>query len=331
MPNDLVKIGSKKISFWDTKEGTTGMFTSLGILGLLGFGLYHVLPFIITLLTNTLYALGLGALLLAFVGIILEGTLPKRLWLVYKRLMWSLTYSFIKYDPAWVARDRQKAAKEKLQKAEDAKGKVKGTLQKIKSTIAGFQRDADDYQHKANYLQHHGGLEVEIRSYASRLQQAMNAINRLKPGADQIEVLDKKLSEVLGALKEVNVGLDYTIDATIREYEATQAMGTLLSGLRSAFRGDDDVEGLRDQALSLMSDETDHQFGQIDSFLEDVDKFMSNRNLENAIKADDGLKLLEDLNSRTLQLKVSPQPQTQPATLDFRSADAQTSYWIKKD
>jgi hypothetical protein len=244
--------------------------------------------------------------------------------------MWSLTYCFIKYDPAWLARDRQKAAKEKLQKADDAKGKVKGTLQKIKSTIAGFQRDADDYRQKANYLQTHGGPDVEIRSYASRLQQAVNAMNRLKPGADQIEVLDKKLSEVLGALKEVNVGLDYTIDATIREYEATQAMGNLLSGLRSAFRGDDDVEGLRDQALSFMSDETDHQFGQIDSFLEDVDKFMSNRNLENAIKADDGLKLLEDLNSRTLQLKVSSQPQMQPVTLDL-SAGGKTSYWTKKD
>jgi hypothetical protein len=331
MSNDLVKSvssGTKKLSFWNTKEGTTGMFLGFGLLGLAGYALYHILPFIITLLANAITAMALLGVIIAIAAVILEGTLPKRLWLIYKRLMWSLTYSFVKYDPAWLARDRQKAAKEKLNKAEDAKGNVKGTLQKIKSTIAGFQRDADDYQKKANYLQAHGGSEVEIRSYASRLQQAMNAINRLKPGADQIEVLDKKLGGVLEALKEVNIGLDYTIDATIREYEATQAMGSLLSGLRSAFRGDDDVEGLRDQALSFMSDETDHQFGQIDSFLEDVDKFMSNRNLESAIKADDGLKLLEDLNSRTLQLKVSPKPQMQPVSLDL-SSGGKSSYWTK--
>jgi hypothetical protein len=333
MPNELVNSsGTKRPSFWDTKEGTTGTFVGFGLLALGGFGLYHILPFIITLLQNTLEALCLGGVVLAIIAVILEGTLPKRLWLVYKRLMWSLTYSIVAYDPAWLARDRQKAAKQKLEVASQARAKLREEQKLIDSTIAGFQKDADDMQKKANYLQTHGGSLSEVRSYASRLQEAMSAVDELTPGAAQIKQLDLRLGEVLDTLKEINENLDYKITAQIRKYNATKAMGNVLSGLRSAFSGSDDVEGLRDQAMSFMSEESDRQFGQIDSFLGDVDKFMSGRRLESAIKADDGMKFLEDLNSRTLQLKVQPARELEPLTYNVEqdATGATKSYWTGK-
>jgi len=263
------------------------------------------------------------------VGIILDGRLTKLVWFVYKRAMWALTYAFIQYDPAWLARDRQKAARQKLQVASDARGKVKEQQALIESTIAGFQADATRLQKEANYLQSHNGETAEIRGRAMQLAEAIGAIKELQPGADQVKVLDAKLKEVLDALKATNDSIDYKIDVIVRKYKASNALGGIMGVLKSAFRGSEDVEGMRDLAMGFMSEETERQFGQIDAFLDDVDSFMKGRNLTDAIRADDGMKVLEDLNSRTLQLKVQPvDVELEPAV---PLAYTKGNYWTKKD
>jgi hypothetical protein len=329
MPNDLMGkaiSGTKKLSFWDTKEGTTGLFCGVGFLALGAWGLSKILPFIIALLANTITAIVLGAVLLALLVVILDGKLPRLLWMMYKRAMWALTYSFVKYDPAWLARDRQKVAKARLETAADAREKLKGEQKKIQATINGFQADAKRYQDEANYLQTHNGSPIEIRARAGRLQDAVEALGRLQPGADQLAILDARLKDVFDMLKEMNISLDYKIEAQCREYEASNALGSVMNVLKSAFRGSDEVEGLRDQALNYMSEESNSQFGRIDAFLEDVDKFMKDGNLTNAIKQDNGLKLLEDLNAQTLQLKVKPLQHVEAIAADGSKSD----YWTGK-
>ncbi len=52
-------------SFWKRPEGPFGMVVLVAIIVGAGVGLYVILPFLITLLTNTLYAGALAAVLIA--------------------------------------------------------------------------------------------------------------------------------------------------------------------------------------------------------------------------------------------------------------------------
>jgi hypothetical protein len=316
-----------KLNFWDTKEGTTGMIFGVGIIGGVGFFLYKLLPYVITLLQNLLYAGLLFTACVVFLWVfVIDGTLTKRLWMIYKRLMWGLTYSIIEYDPAWVARTQQKRARERLHSVDSARGQLRGELETVKRTIDSFRNDVNQLQKEANYLQAHNGLPAEIRSRTMRLAEAMNAINELQPGYDQMVVLDGRLKEVLDALKALNENIDYRIDVAVRKYKASRAIGTMRSALLSAFRGSDDIEGMRDASIEFMNEEWDHEIGKVDTFMEDVEKFMTGRNLQSAIKSDEGLKILEDLNSRTPTLNI-PKQQAVPLTHVTENGN---DYWTKR-
>jgi uncharacterized protein YoxC len=318
-----------KMNFFDTKEGTTGMIFGTALVGGGLWLLYKALPYLITLLQNLLYAGCLLAAVAVLAFILIDGTLPKRLWLIYKRLMWGITYSIIEYDPAWVAREQQKRARDRLKTVAEARGRFKGELETVSRTIEGFKRDVEQMQKEANYLQAHNGSRAEIQSRTMRLADAMAAINELQPGYDQMNMFQERLKDVMDALKALNESIDYRIEAAIRKYKASRAMGTMRSALVAAFSGSDDIEGMRDASIEHMNEQWDHEIGKVDSFMEDVEKFMTGRRIADAIKSEDGIKFLEDLNSRTLTLNV---PEQQPAAVELTkvSAPGTIDYWTKR-
>jgi hypothetical protein len=59
---DKTSLVKNAKSFWDSKEGTTGMVIGAGILGLIGYGAYQIMPYIANLMENTVYAIGFGRL-----------------------------------------------------------------------------------------------------------------------------------------------------------------------------------------------------------------------------------------------------------------------------
>jgi len=56
LPSTVSTTGMK--SFWSRKEGKTGLVVGAAILGALGYGLYYLLPYLITM-TKNLLTLGL--------------------------------------------------------------------------------------------------------------------------------------------------------------------------------------------------------------------------------------------------------------------------------
>ena len=58
--NDIIPTDYKPRSFWERKEGVTGQVVGVALVCGAGALLYRALPYIITLLENTIYAVDPG-------------------------------------------------------------------------------------------------------------------------------------------------------------------------------------------------------------------------------------------------------------------------------
>ncbi len=265
------------------------------------------MPYIASLLENTVYALLFGALAVGlFYVLVIDGRLRNRLWLMYQLLMRALTYSIIRYDPVGVLRETQRMAKARIQRVSDAIDKVKGKMRILRETTEGFRRDQKKLKDEALWMQQHGKSQLEINSHAMKIGRLEESIGRLAAAWQQIKGVADKLDHAYETLSVMDSNIDFEIDIQEKEYAAANAAHEAWSALRSAFAGNTEMDQMRTATLAWMADDYNNKMGLIDSFVNDSEKYIATADMQNDIYAEKGLKLLEKLNSQTFDLDVAP-------------------------
>ena len=322
MANDLVK---KTKSFWDTKEGTTGMVIGAGILGLLGWGAYNLMPFIANLLENTVYAIIFGLIAVGLVyAFVIDSTLHNRLWLMYKLMMRALTYSIIKYDPIGVLRETQVNAKKRLRTVDEARTDVKGQVKIIEQTIQGIKSDEKKYMSEIEWMRNNGKPVEDIQNSAARLGKLNEAETRLSKSFALTSNFYEQLTRAYKALQTIDSNIDFEIDIREREYKAVNASNNAWRTVKSAFNGSEHFDELRNDSFAFLAEDYAQKLGEIESFMDDASKFIESNDIQQAIYAGDGMKLMEDLNSRNLDIVKSVNViQNQPVSLPGSSTGSQ--------
>lgn len=332
--NDLATaVTSKAKSFWDTKEGTTGMVFGLGILGALGYGAYKIMPFIANLLENTVYAIAMGLIAcgLAWVFVI-DGTMRNRLWIMYKLMMRALTYSIIKYDPIGILREIQKKAKERIKLVDDNRLKVSGQVRTIKQTIDSFKTDESRITKELEYMQRQGGSQSDLNNKATRLGKLREAEIRLQKSYDQTKGFYDQLTRAFNALGTIDENIDFEIGIMEREYKAVNASHAAWKAVKAAFKGSDQIDDLRNDTLAFLAEDYGSKLGQIESFMQDSEKFINGVELQDAMYADSGMKIIEELNSRNLDVVQSKSisAPSQGVTINLSPQVQSVSYTVKR-
>ncbi|AVH84983.1 hypothetical protein RsoM2USA_54 [Ralstonia phage RsoM2USA] len=295
----------KSLSFWDRPEGTTGMVVGAGLVGLLGYGLYHILPFIVSILQNTLYTIVLGAAVLGLVAILLDGTLVNRLWISYKLLMRAVTGLIVNIDPIAVLKEIQKKSREKIKIVDDNRKKVAGERRKVTEVLNSFTNDLEAEKDKFNYYNAHGD-EPGKRSSATKVGKLNDAINRMKATSDKMTVFSTQLDRAYNALNTIADDIDFEISIQEREFKAVKASHAAWKAVKTVFKGDDQMNSLREETLHQMADSYGQMLGEIDVFMNDSQKFIDGVDLKDAMQADKTIAMLEDLNGRNLNNLVIP-------------------------
>ena len=100
--NDLIQNASgnyKPKTFWERPEGVTGQIVGVSLIAGTGYLLYQLLPAVITLLENTLYASMLAVGVIAMLYVITD----RRFWrlgsYLYQSAMRKITQVFVEIDP----------------------------------------------------------------------------------------------------------------------------------------------------------------------------------------------------------------------------------------
>jgi hypothetical protein len=330
MANNLIKpeVTRRVKSFWDTKEGTTGMVVGAGVLGGLGWAAYKIMPYVANLMENTVLAIVFGAIAVGLVyALVIDGSLRRLLWLRYKLLMRALTYSVIKYDPAGVLRETQKLARMRLREADEYRTKARGQVELIRNTMDGYKREADTYLQEAQYLQSHHGSQSEIESRAMKLQELNAAYKELQLLYTVTQSWYEKMTHASETLETIISNTDFKINLETTKYNVASSTHNAWRMFKSAFSGSEDIEGLQNDTFAYMAEDYGQKVGEIESFMLDSKKFIDSADLRKAVNTENGMKLLEELSRRNLGIVEDEQPKL---TTDAVSTVSYTDYLKKK-
>ena len=99
--------------------------------------------------------------------------------------------------------------------------------------------------------------------------------------------------------------IDFEISIQEREYKAVSAAHAAWKNVRAALKGTDEIDSLRNDTLAWMAEDYGNKLGAIESWMDDSKKFIDDVDLQQLMYAEDGLKVLEGLNSVNLDVVQS--------------------------
>ena len=291
--NDLVPMDFKPRSFWERKEGVTGQVVGVALLCGAGYGLYKLLPFLIGLLENTIYAtlLGVVAVSLGFV------VTDKRFWRLgswaYMSAMRQLTQVFVEIDPIGIMKNHIDELKKKLASMNGRIARLSGMIRACKEEIR--QND----QAKSGAL----GLVSEAKKKGLTMvaaAQSRKAGRMAEANLSYQDLLAKMelLHRVLVKYQEVSTFLveDMTQEVSIKERKRAMAKEAY-SAMKSAMaiiNGDPSARQMYDMANEYVANDYAMRIGEIEDFVRMSDTFMQSIDLRNGVYEQQAVQMLAD-------------------------------------
>lgn len=317
MANDIVKKITEQ-SFWDKKEGTTGMIVGAAILGAIGYGAWKIMPHIVDLLQNTMSALILGAIAVILVYVlILDSTLRDRAWLLYKLLMEKITYSIIKYDPFGVLREMQARAQEKRNEVDEKRKQVNSQAVTIREELEAFNAEMQQVQSNVRWMQKNGKPAELIADEASKIGTLDESIKRMTRSYETITGFYKQMTRIYDELERFDKRVAWDIKMREREYKAINATASALEIMQAVIKGTDENSRMRDSVIAHLTNNYGEKLGRIESVMEDSSKFLEQADMRNAMYADRGLALLAELDKRDISISL-PAPEVKKPVYNYK-------------
>src|SRR5215469_15946771 len=172
-------LGQDAKSFWSRPEGKTGMIVVAALAGALIYGWGKIVPFLVSMLADTLHMVYLAAILAAVLFVLFS----KRTHLLYRLLMRALTGLIINIDPIRILKDvigkNQQMANENMRLAAQAKKVATTTSDQNEQLRMALQMKA-----KANQA---GRLQKSNLSYQQLLGKLQNIYDLLSKWAVHID------------------------------------------------------------------------------------------------------------------------------------------------
>jgi len=293
---NLLNSGEQKVkSFWNRPEGKTGMLFMAGIAVAAYFGITAILPallaFIIPLLENTLYAIGLGVICVVVVAFLASPNLWKALWYLYKIIMRKITGFIVEINPIEIIKVHIRTLRERREEMNEKLILVKGQQTKLDRTLQDNITKMQKAMNIANQAKNAGNQrEVGLQMREHERWDGFN--NRLTP-------LKKKLNDLYEFLYALYVNSDYIIrdmESEIAmkeiEYKAFKEGASAIKSAKSIFSGQGEDE-LYQQAADFLEEDMSNKIGEIDSFMRDTESIITSLNYENGALEEAGMKKLE--------------------------------------
>lgn len=311
-------ITKKAKSFWDTREGTFGMYFGAAALGLIGWGAYKLMPFIANLMENTFYAVLFGLLTIGLLYVtVIDGTLRNRLWLIYKLMMRALTYSIISYDPIGVLREIGKEAWKRIEEIDKSRKTVAGQVQQVQNALDESMADQKRLMNEVNHWKEKVANTTDrdsITEYnqkmniaASKFGRLNGSIDRLTKARDRTQIFYDKLTQAHSTVTYIRENIDFEINVTEREYKATNAAHGAWVAVRQALKGTGEMDDLQNETLAYLAEDYGQKLGEIGSFMDDAQPFIDNVDLQKAMDAEEGMRMIDELNARQFGIVESRQ------------------------
>lgn len=282
----------KPKNFWSKPEGKTGML----FLGALGVGalyfLYKILPYLISIVQNTLY---LGVLL-AVLGVVLYMAFdPKVRTLIsymYKSIMRWITGIFVEIDPIAILKNYVDDLKNNLKKMDGQIANLKGQMVKLKNMITENNQTISDNLKMASHAKENDKKAIMILKSrkAGRLQESNLKLDGLYK---KMEILYRVLTKMYENSQILIEDVEDQVVVKEQERKAIRASHSAMKSAMNIISGNTDKKMMFDMAMEHITEDVSMKIGEMERFMEVSGNFMDSVDLQNGIFEEEGLELLE--------------------------------------
>ena len=294
---DMSSSGNKTPkSFWKRPEGITGGLFMGGIVLGIGYLLYTFLPFIVSILHNTLKATIFFVLLAAILYVLFDRKFRTLVWYMYKSIMRAITSWFVQIDPIGIMETYVEDLYKNLREMDGHIAKLKGQVARLQRTIDDNNREMEESMRMAEQAKKAGNNDVLIintRQYG-RLEESNK---RYKELLGKMEILYRILSKMYKNSGYLIKDIENEVRMRKQERAAIQAGYSAMKRAMSIINGDPDKKMMFDMAMENIVDDISNKVGEMERFMEVSSTFIDSIDLQNGVYEQKGLQLLEKMEN----------------------------------
>lgn len=291
--NELETQNFKPKSFWERPEGVTGQIVGVSLIAGAGYLLYKALPFIITLLENTIYAAILGVIAV-IIGFVIT---DKRFWrlgkYMYMSLMRKITQIFVEIDPIGIMKNYVEELQGKLENMNIRIAKLSGMIRQCKEEIANNNKARDGSLRLMSQAQQQD-KKMDMALASREIGRMVDANMTYQDLLTKLELLYR----VLTKYQEVSNFLIKDMRGEIKvKQRKKEMMDNAYSAIKSAqaiIKGDPDTRAMFDMANEYLAADYAMKIGEIEDFARMSDGFMRSVDLQNGVYEADALQMLAE-------------------------------------
>jgi len=306
----LTPITPNLKSFWSRPEGKTGMlFLAAGGIGA-GYGLYLLLPYLITMVSNTLTLVGLSVALFAVLYVLFNGTFQTLVKFSFKSIMRFLTGLFIEIDPIGILKNFVAEMQKQQEMLQDQISKLSAAKKQLESNIDMNGKKAAKAKSmalEAKRMQDSTQDPMVKQDMAYKIAENVSASSRLEQTNKELQSLLQNLDHMYQLLIRWSRATQYYIDdrsAQVQELtlkrKAVNAAFSAMSSAKRILRGNADDNALYDQTLEYLAEDASNKLGEMEDFARVAGDFMTNIDLENGATNRDAIAQLEEMSRKLL-------------------------------
>jgi hypothetical protein len=284
-------------SFWERPEGVTGQIVGVAVIAGGGYLLYKVLPAIVTLLQNTIYATLLGVAAIAIGYVVTD----RRFWrlgsYMYQSLMRKITQVFVEIDPIGIMQNYVRDLEKKLANMGARIASLSGMIRACQEEIRkneGIKNASLMMMREATKTGKTIVVAEESRQ-AGRMQEANVTYQDL---LSKMQLLYTVLVKYQDISKFLIKDINREIDVKKRRKQMTDAAYSAITSARSIINGDPDAKAMFDLANEYLANDYAMKIGEIEDFVRMSDSFVSTVDLQNGVYEANAMKMIEEWERR---------------------------------
>ena len=287
----------KPKTFWERPEGVTGQIVAVAAIGGGAYVLYQLLPKIISLLENTIYATLLGVAAIAIGYVVTD----RRFWrlgsYLYQSAMRKITQVFVEIDPIGIMRIYVQELEKKLLNMSGRIASLSGMIRACQEEIKkneGIKNASLMLMKEASKTGKTMVVAQESRQ-AGRMQEANVTYQDLLAKMQLLYTVLVKYQDISKFLiKDIN----REIDVKNRRKQMTDAAYSAIKSARSIINGDPDARAMFDMANEYLANDYAMKIGEIEDFVRMSDTFVSTVDLQNGVYEANAMKMIEEWERR---------------------------------
>ena len=299
-------LGDQLKSFWARPEGKTGMIFIVLAAGALVYGWATVVPFIVSMLADTLHMLYLAGILAG----VLFVAFSSRTHLVFRLLMRAITGLIINIDPIGILKDHLSQMRKRRDVMSQQISNVSGQIQYLKDIINKNSAMADENMRLAAHAKKIATSTADQNEQlrmALQMKAKANQAGRLQKSNLSYQQLLNKLQNIYDLLSKWAVHIDFYIEDTENEVKQTEieykTINTAYRAYRTALaviKGTGDEKELYNQTMEKLAEEAGRKLGEMEDFQRLAQNFMDTIDLENGAVETEALEKLDAYEHKLL-------------------------------